>query len=85
MKPINKYIIINPIKEELTTDSGLLLTGSDADGMRYEKAEVIAPGTEVNTIKVGDVIYYDKRQGYSVLLEKETYTIILERDVVVVL
>ena len=85
MKPINKYILVSKIDEEVKTSSGLLLSAEDVEGFRYRKAEVIKPGTEVKDIKEGDVIYYDKRSGYSIILEDKPVTIILERDVVVVL
>lgn len=84
MKPINKHIIVKTIEEEMTTDSGLLLTQADGNSFRYKKGCVIQPGTHVEAVKAEDVIYYDKRAGYDMVLEGETYTIILERDVVVV-
>ena len=36
MRPIGKYIIIKTIKEELKTESGLLLSAQDASGFRYK-------------------------------------------------
>lgn len=85
MKPINKYILVEPIDEQLVTDSGLLLTGTDASEMRYRKASVLKSGTDVSVIKDNDVIYYDSRAGYSVLMEDKMVTVIRESDVVVVL
>ena len=85
MKPINKYILVSKIDEEVKTASGLLLSAEDVEGFRYHKAKVIKPGTEVRDIKEGDIIYYDKRSGYSLLIENKPVTVILERDVVVVL
>jgi len=85
MKPISKYILIEPIEKQLETASGLLLSGTDADEMRYKKANVVKVGTDVLVINDDDVIYYDARAGYSVLLEDKMVTIIRETDVVVVL
>jgi co-chaperonin GroES (HSP10) len=85
MIAINKYIIVDRIIEEMKTDSGLLLSGDDRDEFRYKKAKVIVPGTNVDTIKKDDIIYYDKSSGHTMVLEDKKYTIILERDVVVVL
>ena len=85
MKPIGKYIIIKEIKEELKTKSGLLLSAQDAQDFRYKKAEVIKQGTDVKVINSGDVIYYDGATGHEMLIEENPYTVILERDVVVVL
>jgi co-chaperonin GroES (HSP10) len=85
MKPINKYIIILPIEEEMVSASGLLLSAEDSKSFRYKKARVIESGTQVDSIKTGDVIYFDKTAGHSMMIGKDTYTIIVERDVVVVL
>ena len=85
MKAINKYIIIEKITEEMKTASGLLLSGEDANEFRYNKGVVVNPGTNVDTVKEGDVIYYDKSSGHTMVIQDRRYTIILERDVVVVL
>jgi co-chaperonin GroES (HSP10) len=85
MKPIGKYIIIQAIEEQLKTKSGLLLTATDANEFRYKKGKVVKPGTNVNEISEQDIIYYDKSAGFSLLLNDVTYTVITERDVVVVL
>ena len=85
MKAINKYIIIEKISEEMRTESGLLLSGEDANEFRYNKGVVVCPGTNVDTVNEGDVIYYDKSSGHTMVIQDKKYTIILERDVVVVL
>mgnify|MGYP003645651683 CR=1 FL=1 len=85
MKPINKYIVIKEVKEEIKTSSGLHLSSDDASKMRYKRGLVYAAGTEVSAIEKDDEIYYDKGSGYTMLIEDEPYTIILERDVVIVL
>ena len=85
MKPIGKYIVITEVKdEEVKTNSGLLLSAEDAKSFRYQKAKVVKPVTDVNNINEGDVIYYDKGHGFSMMIGNETYTVIQERDVVVV-
>jgi chaperonin GroES len=85
MKPIGKYIVIKNIDEELKTESGLILSGEDMNQMRYKRGLVIEPGTEVPHIKKDDDIYYDKAHGFTMLINDVQYTIIQERDVVVVL
>jgi co-chaperonin GroES (HSP10) len=84
MKAIGKNIIVRTIEEEVRTSSGLLISGEEAQSLRYRKGRVVMPGTEVQNIKKGDLIYYDTRQSYKMLIKDEPYTIIQERDVVVV-
>ncbi len=85
MKPIGKYIIIQNVEEEVKTQSGLILSGEDANQLRYKRGIVIESGTDVSTIDSGDDIYYDKSMSFTMVINNEQYTIIQERDVVVVL
>jgi len=84
MKPIGKYILIKKIKEEKKTKSGLLLSSDDVESFRYQKGRVVKPGTDVEVISENDIIFYDKAAGHSMFIKDESYTIISERDVVVV-
>ncbi len=85
MKPIGKNIIIKTLEEELITSSGLMLSAEDANQMRYKKGIVIKSGTDVAVIKENDLIYFDKRAGYTLIIKDEPMTIIQEKVVVVVL
>jgi co-chaperonin GroES (HSP10) len=84
MKPIGKYLVIVSTDEEVRTDSGLILSGEDINQFRYKRGVVVEPGTEVSHIKKGDKIYYDKVHSFSMIIKDNQYTIIQERDVVVV-
>lgn len=85
MRAIGKNIIIKTVEEEIKTASGLILSGEDSNQMRYKKAIVVVSGTEVSAIDTGDYIYYDKSNSFTMVINDEQYTIINERDVVVVL
>lgn len=84
MIAIGKNIIIETIDKEVKTESGLLLSAHDANDFRYKMGKVVVPGTEVAVIKAGDEIYYDKNNSYTMVIKDKPYTIIHERDVVVV-
>lgn len=85
MRAIGKNIVIRQVDEEVKTQSGLVLSGDDTNQLRYKRGKVITPGTEVKAIAEGDEIYYDKAQSYTMIINDEQFTIIQERDVVVVL
>lgn len=85
MKAIGKNIVIRNIDEEIKTASGLVLSGEDTNQFRYKRGVVVTPGTEVHSISEGDEVYYDKAQSYTMIIHDEQFTIIQERDVVVVL
>jgi co-chaperonin GroES (HSP10) len=85
MQPIGKYIVVKTIEEDIKTESGLYLSGDDANQLRYKKGIVEKPGTDVTVINEGDTIYYDKGHGFTMIINDTQFTIIQERDVVVVL
>ena len=85
MKPIGKNLLIKIIEEEIKTSSGLLLSSDDASQLRYKKGIVIKSGTEVSTIDEGGLIFFDKRVGFTLIINDEPFTVIQEKDVVVVL
>tara|TARA_B100000768_G_scaffold157939_1_gene156265 strand:- start:906 stop:1163 length:258 start_codon:yes stop_codon:yes gene_type:complete len=85
MRPISKYILIEPIEEEIRTESGILLTNHEAQSRRYHKGKVHGVGNEVQGIVESDEVYYDFRNAHTLLIEGKKITVIQERDIVVVL
>ena len=61
-----------------------MLSSKDIGDMRYGKAKVVKVGTDVSVINDGDLLYYDKSRSYAMIIDNESYTVISERDVVVV-
>jgi co-chaperonin GroES (HSP10) len=84
MKPIGKHIVVVITDEEVKTESGLILSGDDVNQFRYKRGVVVESGTEVADIKKGDKIYFDKAHSFTMIINDGQYTIIQERDVVVV-
>ena len=86
MKAVGKYIVIDPIKEtETKTKGGLLLAESQREDIRYRKAKVIEPGSDVKVLNRGDEVYYDKAAGFNIEIKKDQYKVIKEQDVVIIL
>ena len=85
MKPIARYILIEPIEEEIKTESGILLSGDEAHKRRYQKGKVHSIGHHVESINADDIIYYDHRSAHTLLMEGSKITVIQEKDVVIVL
>jgi len=86
MKAIGKYIVIDPIKEvDMTTKGGLILAEKQREDIRYRRAKVIEPGSNVEVLKKDDEIYYDKASGFNIEIDKNEYKVIKENDVVIIL
>ena len=85
MQAVNKYIVIKKINEEYKTKSGLLLSNEDMSSLRYHKAIVVNPGTNVDTVNKNDIIFFDKAAAHRIEIDKEPYQVIRQENVVVVL
>ena len=86
MKAVGKYIVIDPIKEtETKTKGGLLLAESQREDIRYRRATVVEPGSDVKVLNKGDEVYYDKAAGFNIEIKKDRYKVIKEQDVVIIL
>tara|TARA_R100001509_G_scaffold12637_1_gene6521 strand:- start:129 stop:389 length:261 start_codon:yes stop_codon:yes gene_type:complete len=86
MKAVGKYIVISPIKEtETKTKGGLLLAEAQREDIRYRRAKVVEPGSDVKVLNKGDEVYYDKAAGFNIEIKKDRYKVIKEQDVVIIL
>ena len=86
MKAIGKYVVIEPIKEvNTTTKGGLILSEKQREDVRYRRAKVLEPGSDVSVLKKDDEVYYDKAAGFNIEINKQEYKVIKEHDVVIIL
>ena len=86
MKAIGKYIVIDPVKEVSTkTKGGLILAEQQREDIRYRQAKIRSVGSDVKGLKAGDNVYYDRSAGFKIEIKNETWQVIKEHDVVVVL
>ena len=84
MQAINDYVIVDIIKEEPKKVSGLILTDDTDESNRYKKANIISVGNNVEVVKKGDIIFYDKHAGHDIGYNDELYRVIRMRDIVLV-
>lgn len=86
MKAVGKNLIINIVKEGTTkTKGGLLLAESQREDIRYTEADILSAGEQVEGLKEGDKIFFDRHAGHKIEIDKKTYHVIKAQDVVVVL
>lgn len=86
MKAIGKNIVITETKETSSiTKGGLILGEKQREDIRYRKGVIVIPGNDVKVIKAGDEIYFDRHAGFKLEIKDELYTIIQEKDIVIVL
>tara|TARA_B100001094_G_C17522181_1_gene480701 strand:+ start:66 stop:326 length:261 start_codon:yes stop_codon:yes gene_type:complete len=86
MRAVGKYIVIEPIKEvDVQTKGGLILAEKQREDVRYRRAKVVEPGSDVLVLKKGDEVYYDRSSGFNIEIKKEEFKVIKEHDVVIIL
>ena len=86
MRAVGNNIIIKKLKEGTAeTKGGLLLAENHREDIRYTEATVISVGELVEGINKTDSIFFDLQTGHKIEYSKETYHIIKNKDVVVVL
>jgi len=81
MNAIGRNIIIKKLKEGVTETKG----GFHREDIRYVEATVVSTGSECAGINKDDVIYYDRHAGHKIEIDRETYHVIKNSDVVFVL
>ena len=88
--PLGDKVILKQVEAEVTTKSGLVLTGASKE--KPQQAEVIAvgPGGMVDgkevtmQVKAGDKVIYSKYSGNEVKLGDEEYIIVRQNDILAV-
>lgn len=77
MKPIGGRVIIQPIKEEPKTKSGIILSEASTK-KKISKGKITHVGKDVELVKVGDIVLYSP--FYYDEIDEETITI-EEKDI----
>lgn len=93
IKPLSDHIVIEPLKQEEKTKSGILLPET-AEKERPEQGKVIAVGPGKKTdegkvvpleVKVGDVVLFTKYGPNEIKIEEVEYLIAREEDILGIL
>jgi len=86
MRAINNYILVEEVNRQERTDSGILLSASDKEGMRYKYGKVLNVGEEVGRIvSKDDEIFFDKSRSFKMMYDGKQITVIRLPDVIAVL
>ena len=93
IRPLSDHILIEPLKQEEKTKSGILLPET-AEKERPEQGKVIAVGAGKKTedgkvipldLKEGDVVLFTKYAPNEIKIDEKEYLIAREDDILAVL
>jgi len=79
LKPLGDRLVVEPIEQNETTASGLVLPETAKE--KPQKGKVEAVGSEVKELKVGNIILFDKYSGSKVNIDGTDYLIVKEEDI----
>ncbi len=78
-KPLGDRILVKTVEESNTTASGIIIPDNAKE--KPNRAEVIAIGTDVEDVKVGDTVVYGKYSGTELVLDGNDYIVLEVSDV----
>ena len=87
IKPIGERVLLKPIKKEEKTKSGILLSSKSSNTDTKNEAEVVALGKGENLegIKVGDKVIFNKFSGNEIEDGDIKYLIVNADDILAVI
>jgi chaperonin GroES len=85
IRPIGERVLVNPIKMEEKTASGLIIPGAaDKDKPNLGIIEAVGSGEKLQEVKKGDKIVYARFSGTEIKDGSEKYIILNIEDVLAV-
>lgn len=84
VNPLPEYVVVQPEAAQTKTASGLYLPNGTAE--KPKVAKVVAVGTDVKEVKVGDrILYKNEYESTNVKVDNEEYTIVFHKNVVAII
>ncbi len=78
-KPLGDRLLVKTVEEANTTASGIIIPDNAKE--KPNRAEVVAVGSEVEDVNVGDTVVYGKYSGTELVLDGSEYIVLELSDV----
>lgn len=89
--PLGDRVVLKQLVEEEVTASGIIVPGQNKEKPQQAEVVAVGPGGMVDgkeikmEVSVGDQVIYSKYSGTEVEIEKETYIIVKQNDILAVM
>jgi len=83
IQPLGTRVLVEPIEAEAKTASGIIIPDSAQE--KPEQAKVLAIGSDVEQIKIGDTVLYGKYTGTELNYENKNYLMLEISDILATL
>lgn len=81
IQPMDEYVVVQAEESKTTTASGLYIPDSAKE--KPKAAKVLAVGTDVKNVKVGDkIIYKNEYEATTVKVDKAEYIIVYKKNII---
>ena len=93
LKPLSDHIILEPIKEEMVTEAGIILPET-AEREKPQKGKIIAvgpgrmkdDGTRIPIeAKIGDIVLFHQYGPSEIKIDKKEYLVAKEDDIIAII
>ena len=92
LKPLHDYVVLEKVKEEVKTESGIILTTKEAkDEPSVGKVVAVGPGKTEDgklvpvDLKASQKVIYKKYSGTAMTFKKTEYLLISAEDILAVI
>jgi len=89
--PLGDRVVLKQLVAEETTASGIVIPGQNKEKPQQAEVVAVGPGGVIDgkeitmQVKVGDQVIYSKYSGTEVELDKETYIVVKQNDILAVI
>lgn len=90
LKPLFDKVVLEQIKEEEKTASGIILPGGEKEKPMQGVVVAVGPGGNIDgkevamQVKTGDHVIYSKYSGSDIELDKKKYVIVKQNDILAI-
>lgn len=92
IKPLQDYVLIEPLEEEKKTEGGIYLPESAKEKPTVGVVRAVGPGRKDKagklikiSLKIGDKVYYKKWGGSEVKVKGKEWLLVEEKDILAVI
>lgn len=83
LKPLEDYVVLEPLKEERQTESGIILAAEDKE--KPQIGRVLSVGPKVENLNKDDRVIYQTYSGTKVKLEGFEYLVIQAKNILAII
>ncbi len=87
LRPLGDRVVLKTLEDEAVTSSGIVLSNTQKEKPFKAVVLAVGPGTEEVTmeVKVNDKVIYSKYSGTEVELDKESYIVVKQNDILAII